>query len=192
MSPEPPRRQWVTEPLSRRTVVAGLAAIGSGCAALGSPSTPTATPRPDRDDDGIPDGADDYPTDAQRGIRTFRMAGTTTLDPGDFQAVALTNEPDDRGEYLHYRVTVGGDTPVDCLVFERDAYDTYEDGARDVPVVSRLSRTGVTDTDVTVRLDRGEYLFALDYTMQGTAPGPDSVEVELLVELADPPDGRTA
>lgn len=173
---------------TRRTFLVGLAVLGSGCAGLRP--TPTETPRPDRDGDGVPDDADDYPTDARRAVRTFRLTGTPTLAPGEFDAVALTNDPDESGEYLHYRVSVQGETPVDCLVFERDAYDAYEEGARDVPVVDRFSRTGVTDIDVTVQLDRGEYLFALDHTALATDPGPAPVEVELLVELADPaPDG---
>lgn len=38
------------------------------------------------------------------------------------------------------------------------------------------------DVDVIVRLDRGEYRFALDFTDLATDPGPVPVEAELLVE----------
>lgn len=165
----------------------GASTLG-GCAGLGvrSTPTPTPTPRPDRDGDGVPDAADDYPTDDRRATRSFRTEGTPTLRPGEFSAVALTNSPRASGDVLHYEVAVAGDTAVDCLVFRRDAYDAYEAGARDVPVVAEYSRTAVTDADVTARLDRGEYLFAVDHTTLLTDSGTGSVEVHVVVETAEP------
>lgn len=177
----PPRRGMR---LSRRAFVLSALAFTSGCISLRSASTPTS--KPDRDGDGIPDSADDYPDDDDRGIRTFRMDGTPTLEPGDFEAVALTNSEQASGDVLHYEVATEGKA-VDCVVFERDAYDAYEDGARDVPVVSKYSRTDVVEAAVTKQLDQGEYIFAVDYTELLTAPAQDNVEVDLLVELADPP-----
>lgn len=167
--------------LTRRTFVAGVCTLGSGCTGFGESSTPTA--RPDRDGDGVPDHADDYPSDERRASRSFQWEGTPTLQPGDFRAVALTNSEQASGEFLDYEVSVNGETPVDCLVFERDAYDRFQDGARDVSVVSEYSRVGVTDASVTAQLARGEYLFVLDYTDQSTAPGSAPVEVSITLEL---------
>ncbi|WP_424002132.1 hypothetical protein ACOZ4I_00970 [Haloarcula salina] len=169
--------------LTRRGFVAGVCALGSGCVGFGDSSTPT--PRPDRDGDGAPDHADDYPGDERRAFRSFQWEGTATLEPGEFQAVALTNSERASGDFLDYEVSVHGETPVDCLVFERDAYDRYQDGARDVSVVSAYSRVGVTDASVTEQLARGEYLFALDYTDQSTAPGTAPVEVSITLELGE-------
>jgi hypothetical protein len=115
------------------------------------------------------------------------MEGTPTLQPGDFEAVALTNSKQASDEVLHYEVTTSGDKTVDCVVFERDAYDAYEEGDRDVPTVSKYSRINVTAADVTKQLDQGEYIFVVDYTELMTTPAEDSVEVDLSVELADPP-----
>lgn len=110
-----------------------------------------------------------------------------TIPPGEFRsAVALTNSGRARGDIVHYEVEVAGDTGIDCLVFEREAWDAYADGARDVDVVRAYSRVNVTEADVTVQLDRGEYLFALDHTDLLTDPGPDGVEASVLLEIAEP------
>lgn len=175
----------------RRALLGSVASIVlGGCLGGGGRATPTS--RPDLDGDGVPDHADDYPDDPERAVRTSRVGGTPTLQPGDYSAVALTNSPRGKGEILHYELSVDGETPVDCLVFERDAYDAYVDGARDVPVVDEYSRTAVTETSLTARLDRGEYVLALDYTAQSTPPGAAPVEVDWVVELADPAPTETA
>jgi hypothetical protein len=174
--------QW-----TRRAVVAALAGFGGGCLSSRSATTPTA--RPDADGDTVPDHEDDYPTDARRAFMDFRAEGTKTLHPGEFSAIALTNSPQASGKVLQYDITVDGDTAVDCLVFEREAYDAYEDGARDVPFVSEYSRTGVTETSLVRTLDQGEYIFALDYTDQVTAPGEESVTVTRLLELSESAGG---
>lgn len=171
--------------LSRRAFSTWLLALGGGC--LGSRSASTPTARPDRDGDGVPDGGDDYPDDAGRAFREFRVSGgTTTLEAGEFSAVALTNSPRASGDVLHYEVSVVGAGAVDCVVFERDAYDAYEEGARDVPTVSEYSREGVGEASVTATLDRGEYIFALDCTGLLTEPGRESVEVEFVLDIAEP------
>ncbi len=170
---------------SRRAFVVALAGVGSGCLGSRHPSTPTA--EPDTDGDGVPDYADDYPTDDRRAFEDFRMEGTPTLRPGQFSAIALTNSPRASGDVLHYDVAVEGDAKIDCLVFEREAYDAYEDGARDVPLVSEYSRTGITETTLTRTLDEGEYIFSLDYTDVVTEPGAKSVTVSRLLTLDEPP-----
>ncbi|QHS16638.1 hypothetical protein GWK26_05460 [haloarchaeon 3A1-DGR] len=175
MRTRPPRRALLG--------VLGSIALG-GCLSGGDRATPT--PRPDADGDGAPDHGDDYPTDDRRAVRTFRSTGSPTLQPGEFTAIALTNAPTARGDVLHYEVTVAGSTPVDCLVLERDPYDAYVDGARDVPIVDEYSRVGVREAEVTVELDRGEYLFVLDHTALKTDPGSDPVTVEHVVEMAEP------
>lgn len=114
------------------------------------------------------------------------MDGTETLQPGQFSAVALTNSPQASGDILHYDITVEGGTEVDCLVFERKAYDAYQDGDRDVSIVSEYSRTGITETTVTRTLDEGEYVFSLDNTDLMTDPSETSVTVSRLLELSDP------
>ena len=170
---------------SRRIFVLSAILCGSGCIRPQSASTPT--PKSDRDGDGIPDSGDDYPNDSSRAVRTFQMEGTPTLQPGDFKSVALTNSKQASGDVLHYEVATSGDKTVDCVVFERDAYDAYEEGDRDVPTVSKYSRIDVTEAELTKQLDRGEYIFVVDYTELLTSPAEDSVEVDLSVELADPP-----
>lgn len=171
--------------LSRRLFLSSLPVFAAGCTSL-TPGSTTPTARPDRDGDGVPDGADDYPTDDRRGVRSFRTSGTVTLRPGEFRAgVALTNSPDASGDIVHYEVSVDGEAGIDCLVFRREAWDAYADGARDVDVVSAYSRLDVTEASVTVQLDEGEYLFALDYTELLTDPGPDPVEVEHRLEIAE-------
>ena len=169
--------------LPRRAVLATLAGFGSGCLSSRRAATPTS--EPDTDSDGVPDHMDDYPTDARRAFEDFHAEGTQTLQPGEFSAIALTNSPQASGKVLHYDVTVEGDRAVDCLVFEREAYDAYEDGARDAQFVAEYSRTGVTETTLIRTLDRGEYVFSLDYTEQTTAPGEESVTVTRLVELSE-------
>jgi hypothetical protein len=169
----------------RRELVLSAFFASSGC--IGHQRDPTPTAKPDSDGDGIPDSADDYPADATRGSRTFRRKGTLTLQPGDFDAVAITNSNQSNSQVLHYKVATGGDIAVDCLLFERDAYDAYEEGNREVSVVSEYSRINVTETELTKQLDQGEYIFAVDYTALLTSPEAESVEVDLLVELADTP-----
>ena len=171
---------------SRRAFVVALAGIGSGCVGVRQFS-PTTT-APDTDGDGIPDRADRYPNDSRRAFRDHGREGTYTLRPGQFSATALTNSPRASGEILHYDVEVEGPTEVDCLVFEREAYDAYVTGARDVPIVSEYSRTGITETTLTRTLDEGEYIFSLDHTSQTTDPGERSVTVNLSLELAEPAD----
>jgi hypothetical protein len=116
------------------------------------------------------------------------MDGTETLRPGQFSAVALTNSPQASGDILHYDITVDGSTEVDCLVFEREEYDAYQDGDRDVSIVSEYSRTGITETTLTRTLDEGEYIFSLDYTDMVTDPDETSVSVTRLLELSEPAD----
>ncbi|WP_336338391.1 hypothetical protein [Haloarcula brevis] len=169
---------------SRRAFVTTLVAVGSGC--LGSSRAPTPTTEPDADGDGVPDAVDDYPTDARRAFRSFRMAGTETLQPGQFSAVALMNSPRARGDVLHYDVTVEGSAGVDCLVFDRAAYDAYQDGDRDVAIVPEYSRTGVTEATLTRTLDEGEYVFSLDYTDLLTEPGDASATVRRSLSLSEP------
>lgn len=173
-------------PQSRRAFVVLLAGIGSGC--VGAPQSSPTTTESDTDGDGIPDHVDRYPNDSRRAFRDFTREGTYTLRPGEFSATALTNSPQASDEVLHYDIEVEGDTEVDCLVFEREAYDAYAAGARDVSIVSEYSRTGVTKTSLTRTLDKGEYLFSLDYTSQVTDPGEQNVTVDLLLELAEPAD----
>lgn len=169
----------------RRALLGTITSVAlGGCLTDGGRST--LTPPPDHDSDGAPDPHDDYPDDERRAVRTSRIAGSPTLKPGEYTALALTNSPDARGDVLHYEVSVAGETSVDCVVFERDAYDAYADGDRDVPVVSEYSRTDVTDASVTVELDRGEYIYAVDYTSLLTEPGPASVTVDHVVEVAEP------
>ena len=55
-----------------------------------------------------------------------------------------------------------------------------------MPIVSEYSREGISEASVTATLDRGEYLFALDYTGLLTDPSRESVEVEFLLDIADP------
>ena len=168
--------------LSRRAFVA-TAALCGGCLGSGS-STPT--PGPDSDGDGVPDGVDDYPDDERLARRSSSATGTTTLQAGAFKSWALTNGDQTPGEYVHYDVAVTGEGRVDCLVLDRQAYDAFVDGARDVSVVSAYSRAGVSEATVTERLDGGEYLFVLDYTDLRIAPDQESVEVEYTVEVAEP------
>ncbi|WP_439026432.1 hypothetical protein [Haloarchaeobius sp. DT45] len=170
---------------SRRAFVTALAGIGGGC--LGSRDSSPPTTAPDADGDGVPDDVDDYPTDDRRAYEDFRAAGTPTLRPGQFSAIALTNSPQASGDVLHYDIAVQGDAKIDCLVFEREAYDAYVEGARDVSVVSRYSRIGVTETTLTDTLDEGEYIFSLDYTSLLTEPGEQSVTVRRVLTLADQP-----
>ncbi len=162
----------------------GIAAAGSGC--LGLRSEPTPTARPDSDDDGVPDGVDDYPSDDRRAFQSSSAAATTTIDAGEFRAIGLTNSPRASGEYLDYEVAVEGEGTVDCLVFRREAYDAYEQGARDASVVAALSRTDVSEAKVVDRLPEGQFIFSLDYTEQTTEPGRESVTVMYTVEMADP------
>ena len=172
-------------PPTRRRFSACLLGLGCGC--VGARPSPTPTARPDRDDDGVPNGGDDYPADAGRAYRDFRMGGgTTTLRAGEFSAVALTNSPRASGDILHYEVSVAGEGTVDCAVFERSAYDAYEEGARDVPVVPEYTREAVTEASVTATLDRGEYVFVLDYTRLLTEPRQESVEVDFTLDIAEP------
>ncbi|WP_408957263.1 hypothetical protein [Natrinema sp. 74] len=171
---------------SRRAVVVALAGIGSGC--VGTRQSSPATTESDTDGDGIPDHADRYPNDPRRAFRDQSREGTYTLHPGQFSATALTNSPQASGKVLHYEAEVEGDTEVDCLVFEREAYDAYAAGDRDVSIVSEYSRTGITETTLTRTLDEGEYLFSLDYTRQVTDPGEQSVTVNHFLELAEPAD----
>ncbi|WP_435320301.1 hypothetical protein [Haloarchaeobius sp. TZWSO28] len=170
---------------SRRAFVTAIAGIAGGCLSSRDPSRTTAAP--DSDADGVPDRVDDYPTDDRRAFEEFRAEGTPTLHPGQFSAIALTNSPEASGDVLHYNIAVEGDTKIDCLVFEREAYDAYVDGARDVSIVSEYSRIGVTETTLTETLDEGEYIFSLDYTDLLTDPREQSVTVSRLLTLADQP-----
>jgi hypothetical protein len=171
--------------LSRRAVVAALLAAGGGCLDGSAGSTPTATAT-DGDGDSVPDRVDDYPDDPDRAFRSLRAAGTVTLRPGEFDALALTNSPRAGGEVLHYDVSVVGEGTVDCLVLEREAYDAYQQGARDVPVVEAYSRTGVTETALTSRLATGEFLFVLDNTDLAGEASAEPLTVSRVVELAEP------
>ncbi len=171
---------------SRRVFIASLAVFGGGC--LSSRSSSKSTAESDRDSDGVPDTTDDYPTDDRRAYRSFQIDGTETLQPGQFSAVALTNSPQASGDVLHYDINVDGNTEVDCLVFEREAYDAYQNGDREVSIVSKYSRTGITETTVTQRLDQGEYIFSLDYTDLVTDPNETSVTVTRSLELGEPAD----
>ncbi|WP_436925705.1 hypothetical protein [Halosimplex amylolyticum] len=170
----------------RRAFVSTLVAALGGCTGLGSSSSSTPTARPDRDGDGVPDGADDYPDDGRRARRSSSSEGTTTIEVGEFEATALTNSPEASGGFLAYDVTVDGEGTVDCLVFRREDYDAFAEGARDVPVVSAFSRTDVSEAQVVEQLPEGEFIFALDYTEQATGPSRESVTVTYTVEMADP------
>ena len=173
--------------LPRRALLTGISSLAlSGCSTAGRQSSTTTKP-PDSDGDGVPDHGDDYPNDDRRAVRKSRISGSPTLQPGEYSGIALTNSPQAQGDILHYQVSVAGETGVDCLVFDRENWDAYADGARDVDVVTEYSRTNVTDVSVTLRLDRGEYLFAIDYTSLLTDPCQDSVEVSHVVEIAEPP-----
>lgn len=168
---------------SRRAFVAGAAACWAGC--VGPSAGPTSDAETDSTADrrtaNVPADQPETPT-CERDLPSGGLAGSGTLAPGEFTAaLALTNSELACGDVVRYEVTVAGETPVDCLVFERNAWDAYVDGARDVPVVSRYSRVGVTAADVTLTLDRGQYLFAVDYTGLMTPPGAEDVAVEYTV-----------
>ena len=169
----------------RRALLGSIATLTvGGC--FGNQGQETSTTQPDRDHDGVPDHADDYPTDDQRAFQSSYSSGSPTLQRGEFVAIALTNSPLASGDIVHYEVSTEGGTGIDCLVFERPAYDAYVSGSRDVSVVSRYSRTGVTSVSVTEHLDRGEYIFVVDYTELVTAPETDSVDVRYAVDIAEP------
>jgi hypothetical protein len=175
----------------RRALLGSIATLSlSGCLGRQQQQMPSTT-RADRDQDGVPDHADDYPTDDRRAFQSSYSSGSPTLQPGEFSAVALTNSPQASDDIVHYEVSTASDTSIDCLVFERSAYDAYESGNRDVSVVSRYSRTDVTSVSVTEQLGRGEYIFVVDYTELLTSPETDSVEVRYTVDIAEPVTSRT-
>lgn len=169
---------------SRRAFVAGTVAAWSGCVGVGSstpeaerrrPETVQRTPPPSGEADATPDCTRDPPSGS--------LDGTFTVAPGAFvAAVALSNSSTACGGVVRYDVSVRGDTPVDCLVFEREAWGAYVDGARDASFVSRYSQTDVTDATAAHQLDRGQYLFAVDYTSVATPPGDEPVTVDVRVE----------
>ncbi|ELZ21977.1 hypothetical protein [Natrinema limicola] len=101
--------------------------------------------------------------------------------------MALTNSEQDSGDIVKYEVTVTGSTGIDCLVFQRDAYDSYADGARDVSVMSEYSRLDVSETEVTEQIDKGEYMFVVDHTDLLTEPSTVPVEVSFVVQMIEPP-----
>ena len=113
--------------------------------------------------------------------------GAITLRPGAFGgAVAFTDASSDHGAIVHYDISVEGTTGVDCLIFDRSAWDAYQAGDHDVDPVSVFSRLDVTETTTTVRVEGGEYPFAIDNTRVGTDPGPNTVTMHHVFEIAEP------
>ncbi|WP_415379192.1 hypothetical protein [Halosimplex sp. TS25] len=171
---------------TRRAFATGLAAVCGGCLGLGPAQSSTPTDRPDSDGDGVPDDVDDYPNDDRRAFRSSSSEGTTTIEAGEFRAIGLTNTPQDSGEYVDYDVAVEGEGTVDCLVFRREEYDAYEQGARDASPVAAFSRTDVSEAHVVEQLPEGQFIFSLDCTEQSTEPGRESVTVTYSIKMADP------
>ena len=174
----------IVVPVPRRAFLLSSVALLSGCSAL--EADPTPTERPDRDDDGVPDGPDDYPDDPRRALRSSSTEGTFKLAPGEFSAHQLQGAAADGGDYLAYDLTVRGDATVDVLVFERAVYDAYEKGARDVAVVEEYTRPDVADTSLVDELDDRELILALDNTDQLTPATEETVAVDFRMSVAEP------
>jgi len=171
--------------LPRRAFLLSSTTVLSGCSALSTDPTPTE--RPDRDGDGVPDGPDDFPDDPRRALRSSSTEGRFDLAPGEFSAHQLQGAAAGGGDYLAFDLTVLGDATVDVLVFERAAYDAYEEGARDVAVVEEYTRTDVADTSLVAELDGSELLLALDNTDQLTPATEETVTVDFRMSVAEPP-----
>jgi len=174
--------------LQRRAFLLSSVAALSGCSSLTTDPTPTTTERPDGDGDGVPDGVDDYPGNPDLAYRSSSSEGTLTVNPGDFSAYQLQGPGSDGENHLRYEASVVGDGTVDVVVFERGDYDEYEDGARDVPVVDRYTRTDVTEASVLDALGDRELILAVDNTELLSPATDQPVDVEFLLEIAEPAD----
>ena len=167
----------------RRAVLLGAATTVSGCSALSQSSKSTPTPPPDSDGDGTYDPIDAYPENPQLGsLESRTVSEGMTLERGEYDAHHPGFDRREGEASLRYEVDVTSRGNVDCLVLEREAYDAFNDGARDVSIVESMSQLDVRETLVTEPIPAGEYLFVLDYTDLGTPVGSEAVEVALVVE----------
>ncbi|MFD1512515.1 hypothetical protein [Halomarina rubra] len=172
---------------SRRVFLTGALTSLTGCSTFGQQSPTTSTPHPDSDGDGVPDAGDQFPNNPEYYTVSSSWQTTSedlaTLAPGEYSAHYLHGNTGDDNRHLHYELTVHGAHPVDCLFIDRDEWDPFVDGNRDVPIRDDLSVLDTTQTSFTVPIPPEPCLFVLDYTKQGTPPGEVPIDIEQLGQV---------
>lgn len=142
--------------------------------------------------DALGGGSDSDPDSPVRDRQLVDISETVTIPEGDFQAYELSFES--RSVLLY---SVVASERVDVIVFDSDAFETYqqdvtEDGAADqLEYIGALSEL---DTSATARgsaVTAGEPVLVVDNTSWAEAPPAPEVEVEVTVDaFVRPEDHR--
>lgn len=184
---------------SRRKVL-GLSAVGlvglAGCTGSsdvdaasgdggGGGGSNEETERPDRDNDGVPDVFDDYPSDsALRQKQT--ESDTRKLEEDEWRYYEL--DFNSTG-FVRYDYIVRDGPTIDAIFIEDSEYTHFKNGDRYnyIPALSALNTAG---TEVSGKISAGTYRLIFDNSNRGEATPPtnfsnDIITVEFEVEIGE-------
>lgn len=169
---------------TRRSALATIgASFVAGCSGLSS--TPTASPEPpDQDGDGVKDSLGEYPNDGSRSEQITSVQETVTLNPGDFKSYRV--DAADEFRVVSWQVNVNAKELIDSLVMPKESYQTYINDGDDWQYSGTYSRKSIANFKAEPQLlPKETWFFVLDYTREMTAPGPQRIDVDVTLEVAN-------
>lgn len=180
------RRKFLTTLSAAGTVAIAGCTGGSGDGdGGGSFGESTPTPEPDQDGDGVPDYADDFPTDSTRSTLLGQRSDSIDLNEDYYQSYSFSpSEP----ATLSYEVEVRSDIRIDVILTDSTNFRYYEDG-NEWEYYTRGSDLDTTyaSNEMDLGTER-EYYLIIDHTNSGSASPPtnfdnDRITVDVSFEL---------
>lgn len=145
----------------------------------------TSTPEPDRDGDGVPDYADDFPTDSTRSTLLGRGSDSLELNEDYYQSYSFSPS---MPAVLSYEVEVRSNTRIDVILTDAANFRYFEDGT-DWEYYTRGSDLDTTYASNEMQLGTSrDYYLIIDHTSEGSASPPtnfsnDRITVDVSYEL---------
>lgn len=180
--------------MKRRSYIASVGVVGltaiAGCSGGGSDdssggdsddnvvtvaedtATPTATERPDSDNDGVPDIEDDYPNDPSRSRQLLVESDTRNIEEDSWYYYPLEFSQDG---VLEYDFIVREGPAIDVIIIDESEYQPLSEGER-YSYYDDWSVLDSTGDSVQVDVPAGNYRMLLDNSEIGEAVPPTDFE----------------
>lgn len=143
------------------------------------------TERPDADNDGVPDGRDDYPNDPDRSQQLRYISDTRNIEEDHWRYYTLEFS---QAGTIEYDFIVRDGPSIDVILMDESEYQYYESEER-WEYYTRLSSLDSIEDNMQGQLSAGTYRLIFDNTNQGSAAPPanlnnDVASVDYTIETS--------